>query len=139
LIEQHPWTGVGMNTIRDQWWSFDLAAYQTYHVRLHFHSTPIQIAVEMGVLVLISWIVLMGCYLFLLVGLIGKTRDGDRFQYGLILGILGGATGFLVSSLVQYDFGDSVDVFLFWFLAGLALAVHHQLSNKRLESARPPS
>lgn len=136
IIEQHPWFGTGMNTIRDSWWNFNLAAYKKYGMREHFHSTPIQIAVESGVPVLIAWLALMGCYCVLLMRLIRRTRNrGDPFLYGLCLGILGGTVGFLVGSLVQYDFGDSVVVLLFWFLAGLALALWHQLETPLAGSA----
>jgi len=46
------------------------------------------------------------------------------------LGILGATSAFLVSCVVHYDFGDSVVVFLFWFLAGLALALDYQLKGQ---------
>ncbi len=124
LMSEHPWSGVGMNTIRDSWWKFNLAAYKKFPLRSHFHSTPIQIGVELGLPVLISWLVLMGCYLLLLLRLVKRARARqDRFVYGLALGILGATCAFLASSLVQYNFGDSVVVFQFWFLAGLALAL----------------
>ena len=133
IIREHPWFGVGMNTVRDAWWQFNLAAYKKYGLRLHFHSTIIQIAVEMGIPVLLSWIALMICYCFMLMRLAVRARkNGDTFVYGLSLGILGATVGFLAGSLVQYDFGDSLVVLLFWFLAGLALAM------RRL-GARPPT
>ena len=122
LMSEHPWSGVGMNTIRDSWWKFNLAAYKKCPLRSHLHSSPIQIAVGLGLPVLISWLVLMGCYLILLLRLMKRARH-DRFVYGLALGILGATCAFLASSLVQYNFGDSVVVFQFWFLAGLALAL----------------
>lgn len=138
LIKEHPWLGVGMNTIRDSWWKFDLAAYSKYGFHWNFHSTPIQIAVEMGIPVLISWVVLIGCYVAMLLRLATRARaQGNDFIYGFGLGILGGTTGFVVSSLTQYDFGDSAVVMLFWFLAGVALALWHQLGAKSLPLARP--
>jgi O-antigen ligase len=131
LIGEHPWFGVGMNSVRDAWWRFDLAAYKKYPLRSHFHSTPIQIAVESGIPVLISWIVFMATYWLMLVRLVARAREQqDSLAYSLALGILGGTSGFLASSLVHYDFGDSVVVFLFWFLAGIALAVRHHLAER---------
>jgi O-antigen ligase len=131
LIKHHALFGLGMNTIRDAWWKFDLAAYKKYGVHWHFHSTPIQLAVEMGLPVLITWIVLMGCYWLMLIRLVARARaQGDAFLYGLALGILGGTSGFVVSSLVQNGFEDSVVLLLFWFLAGLALALGHLLNTK---------
>ncbi len=128
LVKEHPWFGVGMNTIRDSWWEFNLAAYKKFPLRSHFHSTPIQIAVELGLPVLISWLVLMGCYFLMLLKLVKRAREErNGFLYRLTLGILGATGAFFVSSLVQYNFGDSVVVLQFWFLAGLALALRSQL------------
>jgi O-antigen ligase len=102
-----------------------------YGVLLHFHSTPIQIGVESGLLVLAAWVALMAAYWLMLLRLVMQTgKAGDPFPYGLSLGILGAASGFLMTSIVHYDYGDSVVVFLFWFLAGLALAVDGQLRDR---------
>jgi O-antigen ligase len=131
LIESHPWFGVGMNVVRDVPAKFDLAAVKKYGVLLHFHSTPIQIGVESGLLVLAAWVALMAAYWLMLLRLVMQTgKAGDPFPYGLSLGILGAASGFLMTSIVHYDYGDSVVVFLFWFLAGLALAVDGQLRDR---------
>jgi putative inorganic carbon (hco3(-)) transporter len=132
LIEAHPLFGVGMNVIRDAPSRFDLAAYKKYGVQLHFHSTPIEIGVEMGLLVLAAWVVLMAAYWLMLARLVVQThKRTDPFPYGLSLGILGATSSFFVSSLVHYDFGDSVVMFLFWFLAGLALALYYQLHQNK--------
>ena len=129
LIREHPLLGVGMNTIRDAWPRFDIAAYRL-HPRSHFHSTPMQIAVEMGLPVLLAWLVLMAAYGSMLAGLVRQAREQpDTRLYGLSLGILGASTGFLANSLVQYNFGDSVVVLLFWFLMGLAIATRRYLAS----------
>ena len=139
LIEAHPWFGVGMNVVRDEPSKFDLRAYKKYGMELHFHSTPIELGVELGLLALGAWMVLMAVYWFLLVRLVKQTRkSADPFPYGLSLGILGATSAFLASSLVHYDFGDSVVVFLFWFLAGLALALDHLLSKSPRQLAPRP-
>jgi O-antigen ligase len=132
LIKAHPLFGVGMNVVRDAPSRFDLAAYKKYGVQLHFHSTPIEIGVEMGLLVLTAWAVMMAAYWLMLARLVVQTgKRKDPFLYGLSLGILGATSSFFVSSLVHYDFGDSVVMFLFWFLAGLALALYHQLQQQK--------
>jgi O-antigen ligase len=137
LIEAHPWFGVGMNVVRDDPFRYELQAYRKYGVFLHFHSTPIEIGVELGLLVLGAWIALMAAYWLMLARLVTRSRKlDDPFPYGLSLGILGATSAFLVSCVVHYDFGDSVVVFLFWFLAGLALALYHQLNaRQRRENA----
>ena len=136
LIGAHPWLGVGMNVVRDAPSRFDLAAYKKYGWQLHFHSTPIEIGVELGLLVLAAWCALMAAYWLTLVRLAAQSRKlADPFPYGLSLGILGATSSFLVSCLVHYDFGDSVVVFLLWFLAGLALALNDQLGRQQKGTA----
>jgi hypothetical protein len=128
LIRQHPLVGIGMNSVRDDWWLFDLAAYRKYPLRSHFHSTPIQIAVESGIPALLSWILFMALYCRMLMQLIARSRnEQDRWPYGFALGALGATAGLLASSIVHYDFGDTVVIFLFWFMAGIALALRHML------------
>ena len=139
LIEAHPWFGVGMNVIRDQPSKFDLRAYKKYGLESHFHSTPIELGVELGLLALGAWVLLMAVYSLVLVRLVQQTRQsGDPFSHGLSLGILGATGAFLASSLVHYDFGDSVVVFLFWFLAGLALGLDHLRNGRPLQLAPRP-
>jgi O-antigen ligase len=131
LIRTHPWFGVGLNTIRDAWQQFDLAAYRVQGVRSHFHSTPIQFAVEMGIPVLLAWLALMAAYVRMLANLIWQAREKqDAMLYGLSLGLVGATCGLLANSLVQYNFGDSLVVMLFWFLMGLALATRNHLASE---------
>lgn len=128
LAETHPWFGVGMNTIRDSPSSFNLVAQSKYNLWSHFHSTPIQLAVMQGFPVLIAWFAVMGSLLVLLVRLVRQAREQQNWvAYGMALGILGGTIAFLVSSAVQYNFGDSVVALQFWFFVGLALALRRQL------------
>src|SRR5438445_347977 len=132
LIEARPWFGVGMNVVRDAPSRFDLAAYKKYGWQLHFHSTPIEIGVELGLLVLAAWTALMAAYWLMLARLVAQSRKlADPFPYGLSLGILGATSAFFASCVVHYDFGDSVVVFLLWFLAGLALALDYQLAGRQ--------
>jgi O-antigen ligase len=136
LIEAHPWFGVGMNVVRDDPFRYELQAYKKYGVLLHFHSTPIEIGVELGLLVLGAWMALMAAYWLMLARLVARSRKvDDPFPYGLSLGILGATSAFLASCVVHYDFGDSVVVFLFWFLAGLALALYQQLNAREFKGS----
>ncbi len=137
LMQAHPWFGVGMNTIRDAWWRFNLTAYKEFHLRSHFHSTPIQLAVMQGILVLLAWMGLMATFWLMLLRMVKTARRRQSpLIYGLALGILGATTAFLASSLVQYNFGDSIVVLQFWFLTGIALALERQL---RMGTASMPS
>lgn len=132
LIQQHPLWGVGQNSIAYYWWDYDLAAYKKYGYRHHFHSTPMQIGVERGLLVLAAWVWLMAAIWWVAYRLVRQARGHpDPEVYGLCLGLLGATTGFLSSSLVHYNFGDSEVVLLFWFLAGLAVALRSLLPERQ--------
>jgi hypothetical protein len=54
----------------------------------------------------------------------------DPLMRGLALGALGGLTGFVISGLVHYNFGDSEVVMIFYFIMGLTLTI------KRLSRAQ---
>ncbi len=111
LIPQHPLLGVGMDAHKKHWheWGFP-GEYIT-----HTHSTPIQIAMERGLPAL-------GCYLWLLFTIGVLTWRGWREKNdGVCLGALAALLGFSLSSLVNYNFGDSEVVLLLLFIVGLAI------------------
>jgi hypothetical protein len=49
----------------------------------------------------------------------------DTNSYGILLGTLGALTGFLISSLVNYNYGDAEVAMLFWFLMGTVSATDY--------------
>ena len=49
----------------------------------------------------------------------------DTNAYGILLGTLGALTGFLASSLVNYNYGDAEVAMLLWFLMGTASATDY--------------
>ena len=51
----------------------------------------------------------------------GAADLSDTNSYGILLGTLGALTGFLASSLVNYNYGDAEVAMLFWFLMGVAV------------------
>ncbi|MGA3212125.1 MAG: O-antigen ligase family protein [Terriglobales bacterium] len=123
LTMQHPLLGIGMDSIKVRWREYGIRAYERYPLRGHFHSTPIQIAAERGLLTLAAWVWVIVVYLGLLLRLIKRIPQEDWFARGLVLGILGAAAGFVSSSFVHFNLGDSEVQMLFWFLMGLAIAM----------------
>ncbi|MBL8206277.1 MAG: O-antigen ligase family protein [Blastocatellia bacterium] len=119
LIPQHPVLGVGMDAHKRHWheWGFP-GDYIT-----HTHSTPIQLAMERGLPAL-------GCYVWLLLAMGGWLwRSYKQQQNPLAFGALAALLGFSISSLVNYNFGDSEVVMLLLFVA--ALSVSPSLSSKK--------
>jgi O-antigen ligase len=123
LIPQYPVLGVGMDSHKRHWeeWKFP-GEYIT-----HTHSTPIQIAVDRGLPAL-------GCYIWLIAAMMAaawrsyKDRKlfEDHFGKSLALGVLGALIGFSISSLTNYNFGDSEAVLLLLFIVSLVAVSAHQ-------------
>jgi O-antigen ligase len=148
LIAEHPLLGIGMDSVKVRWQELGIRAYDSMGLHSHFHSTPIQLGVERGLLGLAAWVFFMFVYLRLLLCLIHRTdgslsigargsprtqvprgteaeapKEHRAWERGLALGIFGAATGFLTSGFLHYNLGDSEVAMLFWLLMGIAVAL----------------
>jgi len=116
-IPVHPIFGHGMDAMKLHWneWGFPGKDM------LHLHSTPLQLAFDRGLPMLAIWLWLMIAF-WLSIARAERSLAGrsDTHTYGLLLGTLGALTGFLASSLVNYNYGDAEVAMLFWFLMGIA-------------------
>lgn len=118
-IPLHPVFGHGMDAMKRHWneWGFP-----GQHM-LHLHSTPLQLAFDRGLPALLLWLWLMIAFVRQIAA-DGKAASdrSDTNTYGLLLGGLGALLGFLASSMVNYNYGDSEAVMLFWWLLGTCVA-----------------
>lgn len=114
--------GVGVDSIKKHWREWGM--FEGGNLPMgHFHSTPVQLAVERGLPALLIWFVLMGAYLRSLWRAIAKRDLADWRIHGFLLGCLGGTVGFLASSIVHYNFGDQEVVMTFYLLMGISMAI----------------
>ena len=127
LVGQHPWFGVGMETVRVHWLEWNIRGFIRYHVQSHFHSTPLQIAVERGLPTLAAWLWFVVAYLIFLVRLIGRTGARSRFATAVVTAVLAGFVAFLTTSFVHYNLGEEQLVTFLFFNFGLAVAIDHML------------
>ena len=109
----------------------------------HFHSTPLQIAVETGLPALGFWLWFLFIYGKTLLGEKDEKGKGEKdlesssvspfpfssFSLGLRLGAFGGLVGFFAGGLVHYNLGDSKVAIVFYLIAGLALAARTPLKS----------
>ncbi|HZT57891.1 MAG TPA: O-antigen ligase family protein [Pyrinomonadaceae bacterium] len=119
----HPLFGHGMDAVHQHWneWGFpgtDMLAA---------HSTPIQLAFDRGLPALIFWLWLMYVFWRLTSRAERMWRDAsDAPTHGLALGLTGALAGFLASSLVNYNFGDSEVALLVWWMMGVAVILNEE-------------
>lgn len=128
VIPQHPLLGVGMDAHKRHWqeWGFP-GEYVT-----HTHSTPIQLAMERGLPALACYIWLIGALLIAAWrGYQLTKRDDHIFHESLMLGACSAVTGFSLSSLTNYNFGDSEALMLLLFVVGLAVVIWRSAQQLR--------
>ena len=117
-IPLHPIFGHGMDAMQRHWneWGFPGKDM------LHLHSTPLQLAFDRGVPMLLLWIWMMVMFWMEIARAGRRAADrSDTHSYGVLLGGLGALTGLLASSLVNYNYGDSEVAMLFWWLMGVCV------------------
>jgi len=123
LAREHPWVGIGMDTAETHGEELGIRAYKKYpKLKSHFHSSPIQIAAECGLLALAAWIWLMAANL-LLQWRLAKSLFVGLVARGLALGLLTSTMALLMVALVHYITGDAEVMILFWLLAGMGIVL----------------
>jgi hypothetical protein len=116
---RHLLVGVGMDSIKrfaPEWHLFDDGKLPMGH----FHSTPLQIAVERGMPALLLWLLILATYFKTLYSAI--KREDSMIEKGILLGCFGGLIGFFTSGLVHYNLGDGEVAMVFYLLIGISLA-----------------
>jgi len=122
----HPIFGHGMDAMQLHWneWGFPGKDM------LHLHSTPLQLAFDRGSPMLALWLWMMILFWLTIARAERRAADlSDTNSYGILLGTLGALTGFLMSSLVNYNYGDAEVAMMFWFLMGTALSTDYADSS----------
>jgi putative inorganic carbon (hco3(-)) transporter len=127
---RHFFFGAGMDSIKNRWqeWGMFEGGRQPLG---HFHSTPLQLAVERGLPALLLWLCVLGVYARALWKWLaekaGDPADDARgfnwWERGIVLGCFGGLLGFFISGLVHYNLGDQEVAMVFFMLMGLSLSV----------------
>jgi O-Antigen ligase/PDZ domain len=117
-IPIHPLFGHGMDAMKLHWTDWGFPGKDM----LHLHSTPLQLAFDRGLPALALWLWLMIAFWLTIARAERRLADlSDTHSYGILLGTLGALTGFLLSSMVNYNYGDAEVAMMFWFLTGIAL------------------
>jgi len=117
-IPLHPLFGHGMDAMKRHWSEWGFPGKDM----LHLHSTPLQLAFDRGLPMLVLWLWMMVLFWTHISTAARRAADlSDTHVYGILLGGLGGLTGFLASSVVNYNYGDSEVTMLFWWLMGVCV------------------
>jgi len=123
LIREHLLFGVGMETIRNHWASWNIRAFTFFHDESHFHNDVIQIAVERGLPAAAAWLWFVIAYIVFLFRLVRRWRERSRFAAGAAAGILASFLAYQTTALVHYDLGIESVAMILYFYFGLAIAL----------------
>ena len=107
--------GVGMDSIQKHWQEWGM--YEGGFLPMgHFHSVPVQIAVERGIPALLIWLIVLAILARTLWRGISRAHGGDWRSFGILLGTFGALVGFVVSGFVHWNLGDQEVAMVFYIL-----------------------
>ena len=137
VAAEHPLLGVGLDSHKRYWreWGFP-GDYVT-----HTHSTPVQVAMDRGVAALgcLIWMVI-AALIWLRREMMQARQEGDMAGQGLLAGASIALIGFSLSSIINYNFGDSETMMLLLAVLGLAGATRNGPQGLSVDNgSREPS
>ena len=101
----------------------------------HLHNTPLQILVERGLLGLAAWLWIWVAFYLRASALLFRLPAEARAARALVIGSLAAVTGFLVSGLSEYNFGDSEVVLVAWTVMALPFAAARRAAARGEQAA----
>jgi putative inorganic carbon (hco3(-)) transporter len=106
LAVQHPLIGIGPGQVKYLYPSV-APAQAMRHSTGRLHNTPLQIAVERGLLGLAAWLWIFVAFLDRGAALLRRLPSAALGDRALVLGALAAVVTFLVAGLFEYNFGDT--------------------------------
>jgi O-antigen ligase len=124
LVRAHPLTGVGPGQVKHLYPSVATAEAMRRSTS-HLHNTPLQIAVERGLIGLAAWLWIFAAFVVrasVVLRRLPAEAAGDR---ALVIGALAAVVTFLVAGLFEYNFGDTEVLLVALAIMALPFALDH--------------
>jgi O-antigen ligase len=106
LVREHPIAGIGPGQVKAVYPTRAPADAIRRHTS-HLHDTPLQIAVERGLVGLALWLWIFVAFFRGAGGELRRLPREAAADRALVLGALAAVTAFLVGGLFEYNFGDT--------------------------------
>jgi len=96
----------------------------------HLHDTPLQIAVERGLVGLALWFWIFVAFFVRAVGVLRRVPAQAAADRALVVGALAAVTAFLVAGLFEYNFGDTEVLLAILSVMALPFVVERGLAGR---------
>ena len=106
LVREHPVAGVGPGQVKRLYGDYAPSFAVRRHTS-HLHNTPLQIAVERGLVGLGLWLWIFAAFFVRTVRIWRGLPAGAVAERGLVAGCMAAVATFLVAGLFEYNFGDT--------------------------------
>jgi O-antigen ligase len=106
LVAEHPLAGIGPGQVRRLYPEYAPPHAVRRHTS-HLHNTPLQIAVERGLVGLALWLWIFAAFFVRSVGIWRRLPADAAQDRALVAGCVAAIVALLVGGLFEYNFGDT--------------------------------
>ena len=129
LIHEHPLAGVGPGQVKRLYPVYAPPEALRRHTS-HLHNTPLQIAVERGLVGLALWLWIFLAFFVRAGRILRRVPPGAAADRALVAGALAAVAAFLVSGLFEYNFGDTEVLLVLLAVMALPFVVERELEGR---------
>ena len=122
LLREHPVVGIGPGQVKRLYPEY-APSYAVRRHTSHLHNTPLQIAVERGLVGLALWLWIFAAFFTRLVRIWKRLPVDAGQDRALVAGCAVAIVAFLVGGLFEYNFGDTEVLLVALSLMALPLAI----------------
>lgn len=129
MLREHPVTGVGLGGVKRLYPVYAPPEARRRHTS-HLHNTPLQIAVERGLVGLALWLWIFVAFFVRAARVVRRMPATGKTERALVTGALAAVTAFLVSGLFEYNFGDTEVLLVTLAVMALPFVVERELEGQ---------
>ena len=129
MLRSHPFIGVGLGGVKRLYPTYAPPEAVRRHTS-HLHNTPLQIAVERGLVGLALWLWIFAAFFARAWGLLRRVPGDAVAERALVVGALAAVTAFLVAGLFEYNFGDTEVLLVTLSVMALPFVVERDLAGR---------
>ena len=129
LVREHPVAGIGPGQVKHVYPTYAPPEALRRHTG-HLHDTPLQIAVERGLVGLALWLWIFVAFFVRAVGVLRRVPAQAAADRALVVGALAAVAAFLVAGLFEYNFGDTEVLLAMLSVMALPFVVERGLAGR---------